>query len=160
MTLREKVEQDLVVAMKSRDAEKVSVLRFLLSAVKYKEVDTKSRLTDEQVIEVLAKQVKTHKESVEAFRNGGREELASKEESELKILQNYLPAQMSEAEVRRQVIESLSQIKNEGKTVDFGSLMKASMLVLKGQALRLHSGQADGSVVKKIVEEVLKSVAV
>lgn len=149
LSLRREIDQDLIVAQKSRDAARLSVLRFLLSAVKYKEVDKKSDLSNDEIIEVVSKQVKTHRESVEAFRDGGREELAKKEEAEIKILQKYLPAQMSEDGVKSQINESLCQIKSEGGTADFASLMKASMAVLKGKA--------DGSLVKKIVEEILKA---
>lgn len=134
--------------MKSKDAEKVSTLRFLISAIKYKEVDKKSDLVDAEVLEVISKQVKTHKESIESFRKGGREEMAQKEEAELKILQSYLPAQMGEGEVRDLVTKKLEELRNQGQTVDFGMLMKASMVDLKGKA--------DGRLVKVIVESVLK----
>lgn len=149
MSLREKLNEDLVFAMKAKDAEKVSTLRFLISAVKYKEVDKKSDLNDVEVIEVISKQVKTHKESIESFAKGNRPDLAQKEEAELKILESYLPAQMSEAEVRQRVTAKLSELKNNGGAVDFGTLMRSVMGDLKGKA--------EGNTVKRIVEEALKT---
>lgn len=148
MTLREQLSQDLISAMKSKDAEKVSTLRFLISAIKYKEVDKKSELTDAEVVEAISKQVKTHKESIEAFKKGNRPDLVTKEESELKILQSYLPVQMGEGEVRERVAEKLEELRNQGQAVDFGTLMKLSMFDLKGKA--------EGSMVKTVVEKVLK----
>lgn len=148
MSLREKIEQDLIDAQKSRVQATVETLRFLLSAIKYKEVDTKTPLTDEQLTEVLAKQVKTHKESIEAFQKGNRPDLVLKEQSQLKILESYLPARLGEDEVKERVIKKLSESRVGGAAVDFAMLMKSVMIELKGQA--------DGSLVKKIVEEVLK----
>ncbi len=148
MTLREQLSQDLISAMKSKDAEKVSTLRLLISAIKYKEVDKKSELSDPEVIEVISKQVKTHKESIEAFKAGNRPDLVAKEESELKLLQSYLPAQMGDGEVRDLVTKKLEELRNQGQTVDFGTLMKSSMADLKGKV--------DGSLVKRVVEECLK----
>ena len=148
MTLREQINQDLVTAVKAKDAARVSTLRFLISAIKYKEVDKKAELTDAEIVEVLGKQVKTHKESIESFTKGNRPDLVAKEESELALLESYLPAQMSEEEVKAVVTKKLGELISNGQTADFGTLMKSSMLELKGKA--------DGTVVKRIVEEVLK----
>lgn len=149
MSLREQLSQDLISAMKSKDAEKVSTLRFLISAIKYKEVDKKSDLVDGEIVEVISKQAKTHQESIEAFKAGNRPDLVAKEETELRILQSYLPAQISEAEIREVVTKKLSELRDQGQTVDFGTLMKLSMADLKGKA--------DGNLVKTVVVEVLKA---
>ncbi len=160
MSLRERIEQDLISTQKARDVVRLETLRFLLSAVKYKEVDnrarrgsshaerdTKQQLTDDQTLDVLTQQVKTHKESMEAFQKGNRPDLVAKEEAQLKILQNYLPTQISEFEVRERVTKKLGELKSSGQKVDFGTLMKLVMPDLKGRV--------DGAIVKNIVEEVL-----
>lgn len=148
MTLREQLSQDLISAMKSKDAEKVSTLRFLISAIKYKEVDKKSELTDAELVEAISKQVKTHKESIEAFRAGNRPDLVAKEESELKLLQSYLPAQISESEIRGIVSKIVNDLKSSGKSLDFGSVMREVMPQVRGKA--------DGGFVKQVVDECLK----
>ena len=148
MTLRETINQDLISSLKSRDTEKVAALRFLISAIKYKEVDKKSDLTDAEIIDVIGKQVKTHKESIESFKKGNRTDLVAKEESELVLLESYLPARMSEGEIKDLVTKKLSELRNQNQAVDFGTLMKAVMADLKGKA--------DGAVVKSVVEEILK----
>lgn len=149
MTLRQRIEQDLVTSMKSRDAERLSVLRFLLSAIKYKEVDKKSDLSDSEIVEAVSKQVKTHKESVESFKKGNRPDLVLKEESELKILESYLPAQMSEDDLRSLIIQKIKELEVSDQKLEVGEAMRAIMPALRGQA--------DGAAVEKIVEEVLKA---
>lgn len=134
--------------MKAKDTQKVSTLRFLISAIKYKEVDKKSDLTDTEIIDVIGKQVKTRKESIESFKKGNRSDLVQKEELELSVLQSYLPAQMSDSEVKEVVVKKLNELRGQGQVIDFGTLMKAVMPDLKGKA--------DGAAVKSVVEEVLK----
>ncbi|MCL5004007.1 MAG: GatB/YqeY domain-containing protein [Patescibacteria group bacterium] len=147
--LRTKVERDLVLAIKSKDSGRVSTLRFLLSAIKYREVDKKSELNDEETIEVIAKQVKTHKESIEAYTKGSRPDLAEKETAELKILESYLPKQLSEDEIADTVRGEISKIKSSGQTPDLGSVMKVVMPLFKGRA--------EGQLVKSVVENVLSA---
>jgi|SRR3990167_10137126 len=150
MNLRDKVELDLKKALKLGDATVVSTLRFLLSAIKYREIELMSKpsLDDAGVVEVIAKQVKSHKESIEAFKKGNRPELVEKEESELKILESYLPIQLNEVEVRQIVSDLINQMKKDSQPLEFGSVMKQAMGKLKGQV--------EGNVVKKVVEEILK----
>ena len=150
MNLRDKVELDLKRALKLGDATVVSTLRFLLSAVKYREIDlvSKSDLDEAGVIDVIAKQVKSHRESIEAFKKGNRPELVEKEETELKILQSYLPDQLDESQVRDVVQTLINEVRESGQPLEFGSVMKKAMGKLKGQV--------EGNVVKKVVEEVLK----
>jgi uncharacterized protein YqeY len=148
MTLREQLSHDLISAMKSKDAEKVSTLRFLISAIKYKEVDKKSDLVDSEIVEVISKQVKTHKESIESFKSGNRPDLVAKEEVELAILQSYLPAQMSESDLMEIISKIVNGLKPSGKPLDFGMVMREVMPQVKGKA--------EGALVKKVVEECLK----
>lgn len=148
MTLRQKIEQDLVTAQKNKDVVRLETLRFLLSAIQYKEVDTKVILSDPEVVEVVGKQVKTHKESIEAFKKGQRSDLVAREEAQLKILLGYLPEQMSEDDLRSLIGRKIKELEAGGGKLGVGAAMRAVMPTLKGQA--------EGGLVKKIVEEFLK----
>lgn len=136
---------DLTTALKGNDALKVSTLRFLLSSIKNKEIELRGShsLSDDDIITVIKKQVKTHEESVAAFEKGNRPDLADKERVEITILKQYLPEVMTEESVDTAVKDLLA-----GKTgLDFGSAMKLTMASLKGKA--------DGSLVARLVKEAL-----
>ena len=148
--LKNKLEADLKEAMKAGQAVRVSVLRFLLAAVKNRGIELKpsgKELTDEDVSTVISKQVKQHRESIEAFEKGGRPDLSEKEKAELDLLKSYLPEPMTESEITVIVREAIT-----AGAVDLGSIMKAIMPKVKGRA--------DGSLVRKIVElEMAKSLS-
>lgn len=142
----EKLVGDLKSAMKSGDADKVSVLRMLSAAVKNQEI-TKGKdavLTDEEVMQVLAREAKKRRESVDAFQKGGRPELAEKEQAELAIVEAYLPRQMSRAEVAVEVEKVLAGMADKSNQ---GLVMKAVMQELKGKA--------DGKMISEVVKEKL-----
>ena len=151
MPLIDKIRHDLNQALKSSNEEVVRTLRFLLSEVhnltvaKYppeKGGLPEGGLPDQDIIAVIQKLVKTHKESIEAFKKGQREDLVKKEEAELEILNHYLPRQLSYEEIRKKVEECQKMgIK------DFGQMMREVMAKVKGQA--------EGGEVAKIVKEVL-----
>ncbi len=149
MTFKEKITQDLITAMKSGDADITGTLRMLKAAVMKFETSGKEKLeaSDSDVIQILGKEIKSRKDSVEQFKTGGRPELAAKEEIEIKILEKYLPAQMSEEEIRAVVAEVLTQTGASSKA-DLGKVMGALMPKVKGKA--------DGTLVNKIVQELLK----
>lgn len=150
MSLKEKIAQDLKNAMKSGDSFKRDTLRLLDSAIKNAEIEKKKReegLGDEEVLEVISRAAKQHNDSIEQFEKGGRPELAEKEKSELEILKAYLPAQLSEDDIR-QVVKEIIAGAGEVKLQDMGRIM--------GQAMGRMKGKADGNVVKKIVGEELK----
>lgn len=130
--LLDQIQSELAFAQKARDQLKVDTLRFLLGAVFNLQIEKGKDYvaTDSDVLSVVAKQVKTHRESIEMFGKASRQDLVDREEAELKILQGYLPAQMSEEEVRK-VTE---KVKNENPGADFGTLMKLAMAELKGKA--------------------------
>lgn len=109
--------------------------------------DNKQEASDEVVLQIIGKEVKQRKDSIDAYRKGGREDLATAEEAELKILQAYLPAQMSEAEVREVVKKVVAQLGTTSKA-DFGKVMGAMMPHVKGKA--------DGQMVSRIVGGLLK----
>lgn len=147
--LKEKLKNDLKQAMLAKDSEKTSVLRMVISAIGYFEIQKGGagyEATDEDVLQVLHKEAKQRKDSIEQFRNGGRDELAVKEEKELEMLQTYLPEQMGEDEIRKLVEEAISQT-GASTPQDMGKVMGALMPKTKGKA--------DGTIVSKIVREKL-----
>src|SRR3989338_7234970 len=104
--LKEKLSQDLKDAMKAGETQKRDTLRMLTSAIKNKEIDKRTELTDEQVLEVIASEVKKRKDSTIQFRAGAREDLAIKEETEIAVLAGYLPEQMSEGNLKKIIAET------------------------------------------------------
>ena len=142
--LLDKIQADINQALRDRNQMKVNCLRFLLGAVFNLQIEkyppsVGGSLTDDDILTVITKQVKTHKESIEMFAKGGRADLVSKETAELTILESYLPQQLTEEEIA--VI--VQKIKEANSGADFGTLMKLVMAELKGKA--------DGAVVSKYV---------
>ena len=123
------MEADLKTAMKARDTETRDVLRYAISAFKYAEIESRTELTDEEELAVVRKQVKQRQDSIEQFTAGGREDLVEKEEVQLRILEKYLPQQMSDEELSTMVANAISETGAEGPK-DMGKVMGA----LKQQA--------------------------
>lgn len=144
----EKIKSDLKESLREKDDLRVSTLRFLLSALHNREIEKRKDLTDEDVIAVLQKQTKERKESIEAFKKGGRDDLVQKEQAELEILNKYLPQQISEEELGK-IIDEV--IKESGATgpADFGKVMGGVMGRVKGRV--------DGSLVVEVVKKILNS---
>ncbi|HEX5827428.1 MAG TPA: GatB/YqeY domain-containing protein [Candidatus Limnocylindrales bacterium] len=149
MTLRERLHDDTTAAMRSGDSLRRDVLRMAQNAIYNIEKARKVTLTEDEVIGVLAKEVKTRRESVEAFRNGGREDLASKEEAEIAILQDYLPQALSEDEVRALVDEAVAAT-GAASARDMGKVM--------GWLSPKIRGRADGKLVSGLVAQALAGV--
>jgi uncharacterized protein YqeY len=147
MSIKEKIKADMITAMKAREKERLECIRFLQAAIKKQEVDTRKDLDDAAVTSILMNLVKQRKDSIDQFRKGGREDLAAKEEAELKILQSYLPEQMSMDELKA-VIEAA--IKETGATG-----MKEMGLVIKATMAKA-AGKAEGSVVSDLVKKRLQ----
>jgi uncharacterized protein YqeY len=145
MTLQDKIQSELSEAMRSKDQLRLSVLRMMKSAVKNKEVDKMKPLEEAEVIAVLTTLIKQRKDSVDQFRKGGREELAQKEEAEIKIIQEYLPAAASDDEIRGAIQEAIQET-GAASMKDMGKVMKATMMRLAGKT-------ADGSRVSQLVKE-------
>ena len=138
----ERLQEDLKRAMKSGDKLTVSVLRMLLSALKYSAIDEKRDLSEAEVATLIQKSIRSRKESIEGFRAGGGMELAEKEEAELKILEFYLPAQMEGPELEQAVERLLSEL-NITQKKDMGRAMKEFMA--------RYRGKADGKAVNAII---------
>jgi uncharacterized protein YqeY len=147
----EKISKDYIQAMKARDSLHIGVLSYIKSVIKYREIENREKekeLTDDDVVDVISKEVRKREESIEMYKNGEREDLAHKEEEELKILKEYLPAQMREEEIRKTVVQIIEKLGATGSK-DFGKVMKEVMIEIKGKA--------NGALIKKIVEESLES---
>ena len=147
MTLLEKIQSHLADAMKSKDQLRLSVLRMMKTAVKNKEIERMKPLDEGEAIAVLNTLVKQRKDSAEQFRTGGREEMATKEEAEIKIIEEYLPAAASEDDIRNAIGEALQET-GASSMKDMGKVMKATMARLAGKT-------ADGSRVSQLVKEKL-----
>ena len=122
MTLKERITEDMKTAMRSGEKDRLAVIRLLQAAIKQREVDERITLDDAQVTSVLEKMIKQRKESVVAFDKGGRADLVAKENSEIAVLQPYLPAQLSDAELDALIAEAISStgaasIKDMGKVM-------------------------------------------
>src|ERR1700726_5032191 len=122
MVLRERITEDMKSAMRAGDKERLAAIRLVLAAIKQREVDERITLDDGQVLAVLEKMIKQRKESITQFESGGRADLVAKEQAELAVLQVYLPAQMSEAEIDALIAEAVaatgaSSIKDMGKVM-------------------------------------------
>ena len=146
MALKDKIQEALKVALKRQQKVEVSTLRLLLSEIKYAEIAQQKPADDNKVLDVISKEIKRRRESIEAFKKGNRSDLVAQEEAELAVLMSYLPEQMSRAEIMaaaQRVVETVGA-KGPG---DKGKVMAQLMPQLKGKA--------DGKEVSDIVSELL-----
>lgn len=147
MNLKDKINQDLKDAMKSSDKIRLNVVRSIRALIlEFEKSGLAKELTPEDELKMLTTAAKKRKDSIEQFRNAGRNELADSEEAELKILMDYLPKQLDETEIKNEILRLASEIGAKNKE-DFPKLMPLVMKELKGKA--------DGKLVKSIVESIL-----
>ncbi len=147
MKVLEKIDEDLKGALKNKDEVTLSTLRLLKAVFKNKEIEQREELKEEQVLDIILKEIKKRKESFRIYKDAGREELADKEKRELEILQKYAPQEMPEEELDRVIKEEISVLEDPGLK-DIGKVMSKVMPKVKGRV--------DGSVVSKKVAELLK----
>lgn len=151
MNLKDKIQEDIKSAMIEKNEERLSTIRMLKSALQYHEIQKGGAgyiATDEDVIEVVGREIKKRKESIEFYEKGGRQELADKEKRELEILQPYLPEQLSEEEIRKLVDDAIGQT---------GASTIQGMGKVMGVLMSKTKGKADGGIVSSIVREKLTS---
>ncbi|HET7176853.1 MAG TPA: GatB/YqeY domain-containing protein [Gammaproteobacteria bacterium] len=146
MTLKDQVTSDMKEAMKAGAKERLAVIRLILAAVKQKEVDERITLDDAQLLAVLEKMLKQRRESVTQFLQGNRKDLADKEEAEIKVIQAYMPAQLSDAELDKLVAEAVAQ-SGAASVKDMGKVMG----ILKPKV----AGKADMSAVSAKIKAKL-----
>jgi hypothetical protein len=138
----ERIQADVKTAMRAKDRERTTALRMLVSVLKNKQIDLRRDLTEEDILGVLSTEAKKRREAAQAYRDGGRDELADKEASELELIEVYLPQQLSDDEVAAMVTEVIAQVGAETKR-DMGKVMGKMMPRIKGRF--------EGSKLKDIV---------
>jgi uncharacterized protein YqeY len=148
MTYKEEIEAGVRKALKEKDAVRVSTLRMLLSALSYKEVEKRKPLTEDEFHGVVKTMVKQHVESIESFTKGQRPELAEKEEKELQILKEFIPAQLSSEDLARELEEAIGALGAKDQK-DMGKVMKFLMEKL--------ASRVDGKVLSEMVKNRLSS---
>ncbi len=146
MALRERLDEDLKSAMRAKDSLRMNTVRGLKSAIKYREIELMKPLDDAGILGVVATEIKRRRDSVEQYRAGNRADLAEKEEAEIRILQEFLPAQLSPAELEAKVDEVIGRVGAKGPK-DMGAVMKALLPDVQGRA--------DGKVVSELVKQRL-----
>ena len=143
MVLRERLDQELKTAMREKDAVRLSVVRLLKSAIKYREIELAKALDDAEIERVIASELKRRRDSVEQFRAGNRQDLVDREEAEIRILKGWLPAQLTADELRAKVDEVVQRLGASGPK-DMGAVMKALLPEVQGRA----EGRAVSELVK------------
>ncbi|MDD9268675.1 GatB/YqeY domain-containing protein [Paenibacillus sp. GCM10023248] len=146
MSLSDRLNEDMKQAMKSQDKFKLSVIRMVRSTIKNAEIELKRALDDNEVLDVLTREIKQRKDSLQEFSKAGRDDLADNLKAELTILTEYMPQQLSEEEVKAIVQQTIQQIGASSKA-DMGKVMTALMPQVKGRA--------DGKLVNQLVQQLL-----
>ncbi|MDQ6766475.1 MAG: GatB/YqeY domain-containing protein [Candidatus Eremiobacteraeota bacterium] len=146
MSIIERLNADLKVAMKSRDTERLPTLRMAISAMTYRRIERNGELSEQEQLDVMRKQVKQREDSITEFKRGGREDLVAKETRERDILKLYLPAELDAVALRSAVGEALAPL---GAEPQLGAAMKAAMAALKDKA----SGKAIQEAVRAVLEK-------
>lgn len=147
--MKEKIYNDIIDAMKNKDKDRLEVLRMVKGAIQLEEIKAKKELTDEDVLVVLGKQIKTRNESIEEFKKGGRQDLIDKTTVEVNILNEYMPELMSEEELVKLINEAIAIINPTGPS-DMGKIM--------GNLTPKVRGKADMGLVSKLVKESLSNL--
>ena len=146
MTLQQQIETAMREAMKARAAARVSTLRLAMAAAHYRQIELRRELTDDEVIEVLDRQVKQRQESIELFRRGGREDRARAEEAEIVILRGFMPARLSDGDLERLARDAIAAS---------GATSPADMGRVMGTLVPQTRGRADGRTVSELVRRLL-----
>lgn len=146
MNLSERLNEDMKQAMRSQDKFKLSVIRMVRSAIKNIEIDQRRTLDDNEVLEVLSREIKQRKDSLQEFSKAGRDDLTENLQAEIAILMEYLPQQLTEEEVKAIVQQTIQEVGASSKA-DMGKVMGALMPKVKGLA--------DGKIVNQYVQQLL-----
>jgi uncharacterized protein len=143
MAFKQKIDQEMILAAKAKDKIRLSALRLLKSGLHNREIDLKRELTEAEFLQLLSGMVKQRRDSIEQFEQGNRSDLVEKEKAELQVIQEFLPAQMSEADIDAVIAEAIRETGAVGVR-DMGKVMKALMPKVAGKA----DGKAVGEKVK------------
>lgn len=148
--LKREIDRDLKEALKRRDSLRLNVLRMLKSDIRYKEIERRSELSDDEVISVLSSSIKKRKDSIQQFEKGEREDLASREKAELAVISKYLPEQLTEEELSDIISQAIEEVNANGPS-SLGMVMKDVMPKIKGRA--------DGKKVNQMVSSQLQKMS-
>ncbi|MEI6155481.1 MAG: GatB/YqeY domain-containing protein [Deltaproteobacteria bacterium] len=148
MEYRSRIEEGLKISLKQRDSIRVSILRMLLAAIKNKEVEKLRALSEDEFYAIVKTSIKQHIESIESFKKGNRTDLAQKEEKELEILKEFLPAPLSEEELLKEIEEAIKSLEAKSQK-DMGKVIKFLM--------EKYPGRTDGKVLSGMVLKRLSS---
>lgn len=146
MSLTDQIDTDFKGALKNKKTEELSVLRMLKSSIKNFEIGEQKTANDDDVIRLIQHEIKQRKDSIESYTSGGRAELADKERSEIKILEKYMPQQLSPEELIKIIEKAISEV---------GATTPADMGKVMGRVMPQVAGRADGSTVSAKVKELL-----
>tara|TARA_B100000749_G_C18308851_1_gene415837 strand:+ start:167 stop:625 length:459 start_codon:yes stop_codon:yes gene_type:complete len=148
VSIKENLQKDLKEALLAKNSVKKNAIRYLLAEIKNREIDNQKLLDDDQISQLIARQLKQRKESISMFKKGGRTDLVEKETQEMAIIQNYQPAQLSNEKITEIITETIKSF-DTSDTISIGIIMKSCMPLLKGKA--------DGQLVKTIATQLLES---
>lgn len=143
--IKQTIQAQLKEAMRAKNSLKLDTLRFILSELKYKEIDVQHELSDEEILEVMSREVKKRRDAIELFKNSGRDVLVKEEEVKLAIILEFLPVQMVPEQIEEVVDRAISKLGKE----NMGAIMREIMPEVKGKA--------DGKLVSQIVQKKLSS---
>ncbi|MBI5198840.1 MAG: GatB/YqeY domain-containing protein [Nitrospirae bacterium] len=146
MSLKERLSSELKDSLKSGDRLKLSTIRLIMASLKNREIEKRGSLSEEEIIDLLVSLSKQRKESIEEFKKGGRQDLVDKETEELKIIESYLPQQLTPEEIKKIIGETITETGASGPK-DIGKVMKVLMPKVKGRV--------DGKLVNEMVKELL-----
>ena len=149
-SLKQRIDQDSKEALKTKDSLRLNVLRMIRSDIRYKEIEKRSELSDDDVISVLSSSIKKRKDSIEQFEKGGRDDLASKEKMELEVISKYMPDQLTDEELNKIITQAIKDVDAAGPP-DLGKVMKQIMPNVRGRA--------DGKKVKLLVSSRLQAIS-
>lgn len=147
--MREKILEDLKNAMKNQDKERLSVIRMVKGAMQLEELEKKHELSDDEMVSIISKQIKTRKDSIIEFEKGKRQDLIDKTNSEIAILNEYMPKQLSIEEINKEIDKIFEEL-NPTSISDIGKIM--------GKASSLFKGKADLGEVNKLIKERLNNL--
>lgn len=149
-SLTTRIDHDIIVAMKARDAERTTTLRMVKTALKNREIEKRQPVTESEAQQILTTLIKQRRESVELFIKGNRPELAAKETAEIALIETYMPKAAGEDEIRRHVQQTIAELSASGAALgpkDMGTVMKAVQARIQAAGIR-----ADGRLVSEIVK--------
>lgn len=146
MSLADQLQEDMKIAMRNKEKEKLLTIRMVRSAIKKAEIDAKEPLSDDEILDVIMREVKQRKDAISEYKKAGRDDLVQKENNELAILESYLPKQLTEEELREVIQTTIQKL---------GATSKKEMGKVMGAVLSQVKRKADGKTVNRLVQEML-----